>query len=161
MRIVVFALSALFTVGIFVTMLVSIWSTRDRVETRLRPGQSLAGELVWAAIPCLMIVAAAIPAGVAILTRSSTVPREPSPLSISLRVSSDGGEAQDRSARCGSAVVESVRCLPVRLRRTRARQTSLELGEHRRHEIDSSERAQTENGAKSSNRPALVGQSVA
>jgi len=74
---IVFGLCALFTLSIFVAMLVSIWSTRDRGERQLRPSQSLAGELVWAAIPCLMVVAAAIPTGVAILTSSSDVPREP------------------------------------------------------------------------------------
>ena len=161
MRVIVFVLCALFTLGIFVTMLVSIWSTRDRGGTQLRHGQSLAGELVWAAIPCLMIIAAAIPAGVAILTPSSAAPRELPPLSMPARGSAGAGTAPRRSARCGSADVASATCLPVRLLRTPTRQTSPESGEHRRHETDSSERAQLENGAEPSNSPALVGQPAA
>ena len=163
MRVIVFVLCALFTLGIFVTMLVSIWSTRDRGETQLRHGQSLAGELVWAAIPCLMIIAAAIPAGVAILTPSSAGPRELPPLFIPARGSAGAGAgaAQRRSARCGTADVASATCLPVRLLRTPTRQTSPESGEHRRHETDPSERAQPENGAEPSNSPALVGQPAA
>jgi heme/copper-type cytochrome/quinol oxidase subunit 2 len=108
MRTVVFALCALFTLGIFVTMLVSIWSTRNRIETQPRSGQSLAGELVWAAIPCLMIVAAAIPAGVAILTSHSTAPRESTAVSLPAREAANPGcrgSADRQSARCGAAVL--------------------------------------------------------
>jgi len=161
MRVFVFALCALFTLGIFVTMLLSIWSTRDRREAQLLARQSLVGELVWAAIPCLMIVAAAIPAGVAILTPSLAAPRKLPPLSVPARGATGADAAQRRSVRSGPADVASAMCLPVRLLRTPMRHTSLQSGEPRRHETDSSQRAQPENGAEPSNSAALVGQPAA
>jgi heme/copper-type cytochrome/quinol oxidase subunit 2 len=60
---------ALVAIGVFAAMFVSIWSTRRATAaapTALR--QSFAMELVWAAIPCLMILAAAVPAVIAIVS---------------------------------------------------------------------------------------------
>jgi heme/copper-type cytochrome/quinol oxidase subunit 2 len=54
----VFGLCALFVLGVFVTMFVSFWSSR-RTDPGSRVRQSLAFELVWTAIPSLMLVAAA------------------------------------------------------------------------------------------------------
>jgi heme/copper-type cytochrome/quinol oxidase subunit 2 len=70
MRLLILEICALVTGGVFATMLVAIWSTRG--TTTNSPAdfkQSFATELVWAAIPCLMMVAAAIPALVAMASR--------------------------------------------------------------------------------------------
>jgi heme/copper-type cytochrome/quinol oxidase subunit 2 len=58
MRVMFFGLCALFVLGVFVTMFVSIWSS-GRCEPASRVRQSLASEMVWTAIPSLMLVAAA------------------------------------------------------------------------------------------------------
>ena len=63
MRLVILIVCALVAVGVFATMFVAIWSSH-RAASPSR--QSLAVELVWAAIPCLMIIVAAIPAVIAI-----------------------------------------------------------------------------------------------
>lgn len=76
MRVIVFGLCALFVLGVFVTMFFSIWSTGRRPEARLHLRQSLAAEMLWAAIPCLMLVAAAIPAALLILTPPAARPPE-------------------------------------------------------------------------------------
>jgi len=57
----------LFVAGVFITMFISLLGTRQP-PGRL-PGfrQSLRTELVWAAIPCLMFLAAAIPAVIGIV----------------------------------------------------------------------------------------------
>jgi protoheme IX farnesyltransferase len=68
MRLMILGLCALVTAGVFAAMLLAIWSTR---RARMAPTafrQSFATELVWAAIPCLMIVAAAIPSAIAIVS---------------------------------------------------------------------------------------------
>jgi heme/copper-type cytochrome/quinol oxidase subunit 2 len=80
MRVIIFGLCALFVLGVFVTMFLSIWSTGRRRETRLHLRQSLAAEMVWAAIPCLMLVGAAIPAALLILTPPAARPPEPAPV---------------------------------------------------------------------------------
>jgi protoheme IX farnesyltransferase len=68
MRLVILGLCALVAAGVFAAMFLAIWSTRRAraVPTAFR--QSFATELVWAAIPCLMILAAAIPAVIAIVS---------------------------------------------------------------------------------------------
>jgi len=70
MRVVILAMCGLIAGGVFVTMLLSLWGTRcvDGCTQPLR--QSAVSELVWAAIPCLMVIAAAIPAVLAIMTSS-------------------------------------------------------------------------------------------
>jgi heme/copper-type cytochrome/quinol oxidase subunit 2 len=69
MRLVVIGMCALVAAGVFAAMFVSIWSTRhpDAAHpSALR--RNIAVELVWAAIPCLMILAAAVPAVIAVLS---------------------------------------------------------------------------------------------
>jgi heme/copper-type cytochrome/quinol oxidase subunit 2 len=69
MRLVILGMCALVATGVFAAMFVSIWSTRRATATAptvLR--RSFAMELVWAAIPCLMILAAAVPAVIAIVS---------------------------------------------------------------------------------------------
>jgi heme/copper-type cytochrome/quinol oxidase subunit 2 len=69
MRLVVTGMCAVVVAGVFATMFVSIWSTRHRVDAHLPElRQAVAMELVWAAIPCLMILAAAVPAVIAIVS---------------------------------------------------------------------------------------------
>ena len=58
MRIMFFGLCTLFVVGVFVTMFVSIWSS-GHSEPESRAGRSLASEMVWTAIPSLMLIACA------------------------------------------------------------------------------------------------------
>jgi heme/copper-type cytochrome/quinol oxidase subunit 2 len=69
MRLIILTLCGLVAVGVFATMFLSIWSSR-RGGAQRSARQHVAAELVWAAIPCLMIVAAAIPAVIAIATSS-------------------------------------------------------------------------------------------
>jgi heme/copper-type cytochrome/quinol oxidase subunit 2 len=68
MRLVVMGTCALVATGVFVAMFVSIWSARHRDAHPPVLRQSVAVELVWAAIPCLMILAAAVPAVIAIVS---------------------------------------------------------------------------------------------
>ena len=69
MRLVIMGMCALLATGVFAAMFVSIWSTRHRDDGHLAAlRQSVAMELVWAAIPCLMMLAAAIPAVIAIVS---------------------------------------------------------------------------------------------
>jgi heme/copper-type cytochrome/quinol oxidase subunit 2 len=58
MRVIFLGLCALFVLGVFVTMFVSIWSSR-RSEPTIRVQVSMASEIVWTAIPSLMLVASA------------------------------------------------------------------------------------------------------
>jgi protoheme IX farnesyltransferase len=67
LQLVIPGMCALVTAGVFAAMFHAIWSTRARAApTAFR--QSFATELVWAAIPCLMILAASIPAVIAIVS---------------------------------------------------------------------------------------------
>lgn len=67
MRLVILGMCVLVAAGVFVSMFVSIWSTRHSNGAPTSAfRQSIATELVWAAIPCLMMLAAAIPAVIAI-----------------------------------------------------------------------------------------------
>lgn len=68
MRVIIFGLCVMFALGVFVAMFVSIWSTHRRSEAYLHSRQSLGVELVWAAIPWLIFLSAAIPAAALILT---------------------------------------------------------------------------------------------
>jgi len=68
MRLVVMGMCALIAAGVFAAMFVSIWSTRRAPAAPTALRQSLAAELVWAAIPCLMMLAAAVPAVIAIVS---------------------------------------------------------------------------------------------
>jgi heme/copper-type cytochrome/quinol oxidase subunit 2 len=69
MRLVAMGMCALVASVVFAAMFVSIWSARyteNAHPAALR--QSFAMELVWAAIPCLMILAAAVPAVIVIVS---------------------------------------------------------------------------------------------
>jgi cytochrome c oxidase subunit 2 len=68
MRIVIFGMSVFVAVAVFVTMFLSILSTRGSGEGDASFRQSVFVEIVWALIPCLMVVAAAVPAAIAIVS---------------------------------------------------------------------------------------------
>jgi heme/copper-type cytochrome/quinol oxidase subunit 2 len=68
MRLVEMGMCALVAGGVFAAMFVSTWSTRRSPAASTVLRQSLATELVWAAIPCIMMLAAAIPAVIAIVS---------------------------------------------------------------------------------------------
>ena len=74
MRLLIRILCVLVAAGVFATMFLSIWSSRHGGAHDGTARQSVAAELVWAAIPCLMIMAAAIPAVMAVAASS---PGEP------------------------------------------------------------------------------------
>ncbi len=66
MRIFVLGMCALVAAGVFATMFLSIWSSRRTCDETQRIAQSTVSEFVWMLIPCLMMIAAAIPAAIAI-----------------------------------------------------------------------------------------------
>jgi len=68
MRLVILAMCALLAAGMVATMFLAIWSTRPVSASLTAFRQSLAAELVWAAIPGLMVLAAAILAVVAMIS---------------------------------------------------------------------------------------------
>jgi heme/copper-type cytochrome/quinol oxidase subunit 2 len=57
--------------GVFLAMYLSVWSTRDRAGRAAGFRQHIVSELVWATIPILMLVAAALPAAIAITSRGA------------------------------------------------------------------------------------------
>ena len=68
MRLVMLGMCALLAAGVFSAMFLSIWSTRRAPAADATLRQHFAAELVWAAIPWLMMLAAAIPAVIAIVS---------------------------------------------------------------------------------------------
>jgi heme/copper-type cytochrome/quinol oxidase subunit 2 len=70
MRLSILILCALVAAGVFAVMFFALWRSHRRASPAACSRQSLAMELVWAAIPCLMIVAAAIPAVIAISSQA-------------------------------------------------------------------------------------------
>jgi cytochrome c oxidase subunit 2 len=70
MRLVILRVCMLVAAGVFAAMFLSIWSFR---RNGLHPPsfhQNLAVEVVWTAIPCLMFLAAAMPAVIAICSHA-------------------------------------------------------------------------------------------
>jgi heme/copper-type cytochrome/quinol oxidase subunit 2 len=70
MRLAILTACILVVIGVFATMLLAIWSCRCDASRPPPFHQNLAVELVWAAIPWLIIVAAAIPAVIAISSQA-------------------------------------------------------------------------------------------
>jgi heme/copper-type cytochrome/quinol oxidase subunit 2 len=68
MRLFIVGMCFVVAAGVFAAMFLSIWSSRGTADRAAAFAQSIASELVWAAIPCLMILAAAIPAVVAMVS---------------------------------------------------------------------------------------------
>ena len=69
MRLVILGMCSLVAAGVFAAMFLAIWSTRRTAAAPTILRQGFVSELVWAAIPCLMVLAAAIPAAIAIVSR--------------------------------------------------------------------------------------------
>lgn len=67
MRVVIFAVCTLIALGVFVGMFVAIWHSRRTRITAARFSQTITEEFVWATIPWLICIAAAIPAAALIL----------------------------------------------------------------------------------------------
>jgi heme/copper-type cytochrome/quinol oxidase subunit 2 len=65
MRLVILAMCAVLAAGVLAMVCLAIWSTRRASATETVVRQASAAELVWAAIPYLLALAAAIPAVVA------------------------------------------------------------------------------------------------
>jgi heme/copper-type cytochrome/quinol oxidase subunit 2 len=68
---------AILAAGVFVTMFLAIWNTRRTSNGVARFHQTAIAEVVWAAIPCLMVIAAAIPAASAIIAQAPKAPMHP------------------------------------------------------------------------------------
>ena len=66
MMLAILMMCSVVTAGVFAAMFLAIWSSRHKDSRPPSFRQNLAVELVWAAIPCLIILAAAIPAAIAI-----------------------------------------------------------------------------------------------
>jgi len=62
------ALLAMLTISVSVVLFLAIWSARGASATAAAPRQRLATDLAWAAIPCLTLLAAAVPALIAIVS---------------------------------------------------------------------------------------------
>jgi len=62
MRILILELCAVLVAGVFAAMFVALWGTRRSAGRLEHFRQSATAEVVWAAIPCLMLIAAALPA---------------------------------------------------------------------------------------------------
>ena len=65
MRLIILIVCALVASGVFAQMFFAIWNSRREVRSA-SSRRSVAMEFVWTTIPCLMIVAAASPAAIAI-----------------------------------------------------------------------------------------------
>ena len=70
MRLIILMACVLVAAGVFTAMFFAIWSSHRAASQAASSRHSLATELVWAAIPCLMIVAAAYPAVMAVTASS-------------------------------------------------------------------------------------------
>jgi heme/copper-type cytochrome/quinol oxidase subunit 2 len=68
MRLVILGVCALVAAGVFAAMFLAIWRTRRAPAAPTAFRQSFATELVWAVIPCLMVLAAAAPAVIVIVS---------------------------------------------------------------------------------------------
>ena len=66
MRLALLMMCSVVTAGVYAAMFLAIWSSRRQDSRPPFFRQNLAVEVVWAAIPCLIVLAAAIPAAIAI-----------------------------------------------------------------------------------------------
>jgi cytochrome c oxidase subunit II len=67
MRLILLGVVGLVAMAVFSTIFLSLWSTRRCGARAGAFRQSLVIEFIWTAIPCLMVLAAAIPAVVAVV----------------------------------------------------------------------------------------------
>lgn len=71
MRGVILCMCGIVAGGVFLAMYLSVWSTRDHPGRSAAFRQHVVSELVWATIPILMLVAAAFPAALAVMSRDA------------------------------------------------------------------------------------------
>jgi heme/copper-type cytochrome/quinol oxidase subunit 2 len=69
MRSLMLAVCGAIAGGAFLAMYLAIWSSRDDPARAMAFRQHIVSELIWATIPMLMLLAAAIPAAIAILSQ--------------------------------------------------------------------------------------------
>jgi heme/copper-type cytochrome/quinol oxidase subunit 2 len=68
MRSVVLVVCGIIAGGAFLAMYLAIWGTRDDPARAPAFRQHIVSELIWATIPILMLLAAAFPAAIAIVS---------------------------------------------------------------------------------------------
>jgi heme/copper-type cytochrome/quinol oxidase subunit 2 len=68
MRGVILGMCGVVAAGVFLAMYLSVWSTRDDRGRAAAFRSHIVSELVWVTIPILMLVAAALPAAIAIMS---------------------------------------------------------------------------------------------
>jgi heme/copper-type cytochrome/quinol oxidase subunit 2 len=72
MRSVILGLCGVVAVGVFLAMYLAVWSTREHPERAVGFRQHIVSELVWVTIPMLMLIAAAVPAAIAVMSARAT-----------------------------------------------------------------------------------------
>ena len=77
MRLVLLMVCMLVAAGVFAVILFQTWSSHRAAALPTSLPRSLAAELLWAAVPCLMLVAAATPAVIAIVKANASNARAP------------------------------------------------------------------------------------
>jgi heme/copper-type cytochrome/quinol oxidase subunit 2 len=68
MRVVILGMCGAVAAGVFVMMYLSVWSTRSHPERAATYRQHIVSEFVWLTIPILMLIAAAVPAVMAVMS---------------------------------------------------------------------------------------------
>jgi heme/copper-type cytochrome/quinol oxidase subunit 2 len=68
MRVVILGLCGLVAAGVFLVMYLSVWNTRSHPERASTYRQHIVSEFVWLTIPVLMLIAAAVPAAMAVMS---------------------------------------------------------------------------------------------
>jgi heme/copper-type cytochrome/quinol oxidase subunit 2 len=68
MRGLVLWMCGIVAAGVFLAMYLSVWSTREHPGRAADFRQHIVSELVWVTIPILMLIAAALPAAIAVMS---------------------------------------------------------------------------------------------
>jgi heme/copper-type cytochrome/quinol oxidase subunit 2 len=71
MRVALLGVCALLALGVFAAMLLGVGRRHEAPDAQPGARRGLALELVWAVIPCLMVIAAVMPAAIKILETES------------------------------------------------------------------------------------------
>lgn len=71
MRLALFGVCALLGAGVFAAMFLAICRAHAAGNAASRIGRTLVREILWAAIPCLTVIAAATPAAIKVLLAES------------------------------------------------------------------------------------------
>ena len=72
MRGTILGICGVVAVGVFLAIYLSVWSTRDDPERAADFRRHIVSELVWVTIPILMLIAAALPAAIAVMSGGAT-----------------------------------------------------------------------------------------